>query len=433
MGNIRLTLSKLAGHEYTPLCLLVLISLILQFSTIMFPDTTLFDEYYYVPSAQSILEGSGTNIIEHPPLGQLFIVSGISLFGDGPLGWRFFSVIFGAIAIALLYLVCRQLKISRNISFLAAFLFSIENMCFILGGIAMLDVYCLTFMLASFWAYLKGWHIRAGLFIGLAALAKLIGVLALLVILLHWLLANRDNKRQIFTIVSVSAASFLLLMPLLDIATWHKLMNPFERIGLMFERTSHYTFALHTQSPIGAMPSRPWEWLIRLDSIEHISFDNIKREWYVMYYLMISPSIWALIIPSMLFMLYKAIKRSSAAIFVICWFACTYLIWIPASLITDRISYIFYFYPTIGAICIGISLGIARLAAIEPKTSILKTGVRLITPIYIMTSLIVFIALFPGNIWLVVACSVVLYFVARYYTKTDDFTLAENNSLIRPS
>jgi dolichyl-phosphate-mannose-protein mannosyltransferase len=423
MEKIRLLLPKLARWEYAPLCLLVLIVLILKFSIIMLPNALLFDEIYYVPAARSIIEGSGTDIIEHPPLGQLLIVSGISIFGDGPLGWRFFSVIFGAASIVLLYLICRQLKMSRNTSFLAAFIFSIENMCFILGGIAMLDVYCLTLMLAAFWAYLKGWHIRAGLFIGLAALAKLIGVLALVVILLHWLFVNRDNKRQILTIVSVSVASFLLLMPLLDLAIWYKLVNPFERIRAMLEYTRHGTFALHAESPVGAPPTRPWEWLISLNSMKYLSFDSIKGEWYVLYYLMISPSVWALIIPSMLFMLYKAIKRSSTAIFVICWFTGTYLIWIPASLITDRISYDFYFYPTIGAICIGIALGITRLATIEPKSGIFKIGVRLIVPLYIMSHLIVFIALFPGNIWLVSACSIVLYFAARYYINIKDTPL----------
>ena len=142
MDKIRLLLPKLTRWEYTPLCLLVLIVLIIHFSTIMQPSALIFDESYYVPAARSIIQGTGTDIIEHPPLGQLLIVSGISLFGDGPLGWRFFSVIFGAVSIVLFYLICRQLKMPRNTSFLATFLFSIENMSFILAGIAMLDVFC---------------------------------------------------------------------------------------------------------------------------------------------------------------------------------------------------------------------------------------------------------------------------------------------------
>ena len=129
----------------------------------------------------------------------------------------------------------------------------------------------------------------------------------------------------------------------------------------------------------------------------------------------------------MLFMLYKAIKRSSTAIFVICWFAGTYLIWIPASLITDRISYIFYFYPTIGAICIGIALGITSLSGINLKHGILKRGLHLIIPIYLLISLIIFISLFPGNIWLVVVCSIVLYLIARYYIDIKDAPLTTSD------
>ena len=129
----------------------------------------------------------------------------------------------------------------------------------------------------------------------------------------------------------------------------------------------------------------------------------------------------------MLFMLYKAIKRSSTAIFVICWFAGTYLIWIPASLITDRISYIFYFYPTIGAICIGIALGITSLSNMSLKNDILSKGLRLIIPIYLLISLIIFISLFPGNIWLVVVCSIVLYLIARYYIDIKDAPLTTSD------
>ena len=32
------------------------------------------------------------------------------IFGDNPLGWRFFSVILGAISIVLFYLICRNLS-----------------------------------------------------------------------------------------------------------------------------------------------------------------------------------------------------------------------------------------------------------------------------------------------------------------------------------
>ena len=74
--------------QYLGLCLLVLITLILHFSIIMQPNELVFDEQYYVADAKSIIEGEGTLRPEHPPLGKLFVVSGIRLFGDRRLSPR---------------------------------------------------------------------------------------------------------------------------------------------------------------------------------------------------------------------------------------------------------------------------------------------------------------------------------------------------------
>ena len=37
------------------------------------------------------------------------------------------------------------------------------------------------------------------------------------------------------------------------------------------------------------------------------------------------------------------------------------MLWIPISIATDRISFIYYFYPTIGALCIGLGVGFNQL------------------------------------------------------------------------
>ena len=50
-----------------------------------------------------------------------------------------------------------------------------------------------------------------------------------------------------------------------------------------------------------------------------------------------------------------------AGLFGVAWFAGTYLLWIPASIVTDRISYVFYFYPTVGAVCLGMGMGLNEL------------------------------------------------------------------------
>jgi hypothetical protein len=60
-------------------------------------------------------------------------------------------------------------------------------------------------------------------------------------------------------------------------------------------------------------------------------------------------------------MTYQAFKKSSAGLFGVAWFIGTYVIWIPLSLITNRISYIFYFLPTVPVFCLGLGMGIDHL------------------------------------------------------------------------
>jgi len=289
---------------------------------------------------------------EHPPLGKLFIVFGMFLFGDNPFGWRFFSILFGTICIVLFYLVCRRLTMSRKASFLATFLLALDNLSFIQASIAMLDVYSVTFMLLSFWLYLKGRYLLSGVSVGLSALAKLTGVLALPVILLHWLLTKRAGPIQFVVSMLSAYASFLLLMPLFDFVVSRQLLNPIGRIYTMLTMGSNLTFANITASNA----SRPWDWILR---------PEIMSYWYEPHYIgAISFTIWALIIPAVLYMAFLAVKGSSAGLFGVSWFVSTYLFWIPVSLITDRISYLYYFYPTVGAICLGLGLGLSQLLGI---------------------------------------------------------------------
>jgi len=412
MEIVRKILRRLGTWEYTWLCLLVLIILIMHFSTIMQPNEPVFDEKFYVTDARHILAGEGSARIEHPPLGKLFIVSGIFLFGDNPLGWRFFSVLFGAICIVLFYLICRQLSMPRESSFLATFLLSLENLSFVQAGVAMLDVYSLTFALCSFWLYLKGKYLASGVSIGLSVLAKLNGALALPVILLHWILTSRAHPRKFLTSMLSAPASFLLLMPLFDFAIWHKLLNPIEQTGTMLKVTSLSTFA---SSSCPEMLSRPWDWVLR---------PEILTYWIDPHYIaMISPSVWAVIIPAVFYLVFRAIKGSSAAIFGLSWFVATYLIWIPASLITDRISYIYYFYTAIGSICLGLALGLCQLNNISRsgQTSRLRKISRLVIPVYLLLHLAAFVILVPVSCWWKVPASVAAYVLARHVLAKGEF------------
>ena len=401
MSKIKALLARFITWEYSGLCLLVLLVLALHLAAILRPDSPVFDEQYYVPDAVSILQGNGSERIEHPPLGKLMIAAGIAVFGDNPFGWRILAVTCGIACIVLFYLICRRLNLSRRASFLATFILALENLSFVQASIAMLDVFCLTFMLLAFWLYLGKRPLLCGVAIGLAALVKLPGGLALPVILLHWLLTSRKEILRWGASMLAAAAVFLGLMPILDMTIWHKWISPFTRLSAMYKASSTATFALYP-SP---MLSRPWDWLLR---------PEILTYWLDPQYVgMISPDLWVLIIPVMLYMAYRALKGNTAALFSVLWFGAMYVLWIPISLISDRLSYIYYFYPAVGAVCLGMGVVV----------DVVWSGGRMrfrgwldkwIIPFYILIHLAVFVVLSPISYWWKVPCCVLLYILARY-------------------
>jgi len=281
----------------------------------------------------------------------------------------------------------------------------------------MLDVYSLAFMLGSFWFYLKGRYLASGVTIGLSALIKLSGALALPVIFIHWLFTSRTHWRQFLVSMLSAPVSFLLLMPLFELiiwrnASWHPSLNPIEQIETMARISSAATFAKYP-SP---MLSRPWDWIIRPEIITYWPDPQ--------YVAMISPSIWALIIPVVFYLIFRAIKGSNVAIFCLSWFAGTYLIWIPVSLITDRISYVYYFYPTIGAICIGLALGLSQVSNIGRTQQMGPVGrlARLAIPGYLLLHLAAFVVLVPVSPWWKIPGCIILYALyalARRLLDTD--------------
>lgn len=408
MGKIKNLLITLEKQEHSGILVLALLLLALHLATIMQPPSPVFDEQYYVPSALSILQGTGTDRTEHPPLGQLLIASGIKCFGDNPFGWRFFSILFGIAGVVIFYFICRQLRLSGKYAFLPAFLLSFENLSFVQSSIAMLDVFSLTFMLASFWLYLKGKYKLAGVMVGLATLAKLTGILALPIIILHWLLTSRKQLKSLAAGIIVTLATILLLMPLFDFVIWHKWLSPLSQITTMLNITSGSTFAKYPSE----MLSRPWDWIIR---------PEILTYWIDPHYLaIISPTIWALIIPATAFIFYKSIKGNAAALFALVWLAGTGLIWIPANLITDRMTYIYYFYPATGAVCIAISLVFSALENLSSRTgrnSFIEKSIGSLLPIYLLLCLGAFVILSPVSYWWKSPLCIAAYLASRYYSK----------------
>ncbi|MCX8126331.1 MAG: glycosyltransferase family 39 protein, partial [Dehalococcoidia bacterium] len=325
------------------LYLLLVVVFIMHIVVITRPAEPMFDEKHYIPDARSILEGGGTTRTEHPPLAKLIIAASILVIGDNPYGWRLGSVVFGLSGIVFLYLICRRLGLPELATFFSVFLFAFENLSFVQASIAMLDVYSVTFMLAAFWVYLRNNYPVAAVLAGLSVLAKLTGITVLFVLVVHWLVSGRRYAWRFISSMFLTPVTVMVLLPVLDFVASGKFVDPIYSLHTMMDLSKSLTFESATHPSL----SRPWDWVLR---------PLLMPYWYDPHYTAaISFTLWALIIPGMGYMVFQAIRyRCNTALFCLAWFLGAYLLWIPFSLLSDRISFVYYFYPTVGAVCIAL-------------------------------------------------------------------------------
>jgi dolichyl-phosphate-mannose-protein mannosyltransferase len=281
----------------------------------------------------------------------------IFVFTDNAFGWRFFSIIFGTLGIIIFYFICRRLKLSLRAALIATFLFAFEDMTFLHSSLGLLDVFMVTFMLAAIYMYLNENYLLAGVLVALSAECKLVGVLIFIALALHFIIYRRQKWHLFLSMFLVAAAAYVAFIVFFDfllIGSWE---NPVTRISSMLSSTSANTFTV----PKLSISSYPWTWLYpQFFQVSYMS-DNVPFIAYgynPQYISFISSTIQFFIVPTIGYMIYKAIKGSQTAGLLLFWFLATYLVWIPLTIITNRVTFVFYFLSTTPAICIGIAMAL---------------------------------------------------------------------------
>jgi dolichyl-phosphate-mannose--protein O-mannosyl transferase len=212
----------------------------------------------------------------------------------------------------------------------------------------------------------------------------------------------------------VAPLSFLLLLPLLDLATSHQLINPITHVSNMLA-SNNITFSaasIANYDPFGVKLSRPWEWILHNNRLDYVTVFKQGQFVAATYLFLISPTLWVLIIPAVIIMFIKSLKRNNAALFALCWFAVTYFFWVAITLIMDRTTYVYYFYPTIGAVCIGIALGWDWLLNLKGKAGLLLIALALA---YLLICLYAMAITLPGSLWIKIPFSTVIFAYVFYY------------------
>jgi hypothetical protein len=260
-----------------------------------------------------------------------------------------------------------------------------------------------TFMLAAVLFYLDEKYIIAGIFIALAANCKLVGVLILIALCLHWVIYRRDKWKTFAASLAVTAVSFVFFLEYFDLFISRNIENPVTRIKGLLSGTAANVFT----DPKLSISSRPWTWLYPQwfrayymgPNVPIIAYSFVPQQ----YLSFISPTIQILILPIIGYMIYKAIKKSKVAGFVLLWFLATYVVWIPLDIFTNRVTFVFYFLSTTPAICIGLGVAISDwlkyLKKRRTELGRLSTGVALsysAIGLYLFLHLAIFIIFNPA-------------------------------------
>ena len=338
--------------RYT-LAALVLVGtmLALHLAIINIPEREyIFDEYHYVRQARSLLSGSKIPLW-HPPLGVYLIASGMALFGDRGVGWRFFSVIFGVLSIWVLYLlVCRSTR-NKSVALFSSALYAFDSLTFVQSSIAMLDVFFVFFMLLGFLFYWRNSRLLAFAMMALSTLCKLVGATGFGVLIVMMLI-DREKPKDLLKIVAVSVLSVAVPLWLLLLAQGVH-VDPFS-VLLDMARDIVYIPPITTSTNA----SQPWDWVTNPWPIPYYLATIVGR-YRLRYRGMGNPMIWLLTLPGVIVLIFDYIRhRRKFSLFCLMWLVMVYFLpWYPMALLSLRPLFLFYFLPAVGAVTVSISIG----------------------------------------------------------------------------
>jgi predicted membrane-bound dolichyl-phosphate-mannose-protein mannosyltransferase len=328
------------------------------------------------------------------------VAGSIWLLGDAPLGWRVPSVVAGTASILLMYGVARRLGADPTLSLVAAALLAFDNLVFVHSRIFTLDIFQLAFMLLGAYWYLGRRPALAGMGFALAALCKIggfFGLVALagfeLLLLFRghepWRSGVRAAIRRLALTGVTCGLVFLVVLGILD-RVWVGYAQPLEHV----QRIVSYGAALRRPDGPTGVESYPWQWLWNEMQMPYLraerqdaSGDGPAQHLYVLFMGALNPLVLALLPVGLAFAAYRWWRRGpnlKLACFAIAWFVCTYAPFYAATLLGQRVAYLFYFLPTLPAVALA---GSAFLVAARVP--------RVVLWVYLGAVLLGFVAYFP--------------------------------------
>ncbi|MEU7994088.1 phospholipid carrier-dependent glycosyltransferase [Micromonospora sp. NPDC049060] len=169
--------ARLDGRSWLATGVIVAIAAILRFVGLSHPPGKIFDETYYAREGWGLIDkgvewnykDGGASYVVHPPLGKWLIGFGEWAFGyadaehgisvPGHLmttapefGWRVSAAVIGTLSVLLLVRIGRRMFRSTALGCAAGLLLALDGFHLVLSRTALLDIFLLFFVLATFGA-----------------------------------------------------------------------------------------------------------------------------------------------------------------------------------------------------------------------------------------------------------------------------------------
>ncbi len=392
----RLVVERLRRNLSDPgtlLALLMIAALIVRIVWLTIPQNALiFDEAYYVNAARVLLgwdvpaglpyAGSPVGLdpnSEHPPLGKLLMALSMAVFGDNGLGWRLPSVIAGMVALVAVYGIVRSSGESMRLALLVVGFAAFDNLMLVHSRIGTLDMLVLAPILVGAWLAVRGHWAAAGAATGIGMLMKLTalyGLLALLIMLALGLWAAWRRQRRLgladlrptvaalitFTVITIGG------LWLLD-SRFSSYTNPIEHLQHMITYGANLARGVVGPGSCPGNDSAPWQWLFNDCEMSYLRVDVTVKAGDTVVAIRptidfrgaMNPILIGSVFVAFLFTGWLAWKRRSRlAGWSIVWAAANYLPYVALALLSQRITYIYYFLPVIPALAVATALLLRR-------------------------------------------------------------------------
>lgn len=352
------------------------------------PQKYIFDEVYHAYTAGQYAAGNKDAYVwytkspqknvaymwNHPPLGVHLISIGIRIWGDHSFGWRFMSVVFGAIGLALAYQLGLALTGRVAIAALAAFLLSMDGLYFVQARTGMLDVFGVVFMMAALLQFHRYWTAAperagrrlpwVGVFLGLAIATKwnaayASGVIGLIAVARAFWLGRRAEAGGAGAVarhLGWVALGLMVVPGLIYLLAY----VPFFMVGHGLEdfvELQRQIFSYHSKlTATHAYQSRWWSWpLVQRPVWYHVTrYENAVAHVYAL----ANPILHWVLLPAMVWATAWWARRRDPA-----WLTAGigfFGQWLPWALVS-RISFAYHFLPVVPFGCLALALALNRM------------------------------------------------------------------------